>query len=58
MTGRMEFAVFRASDGEDATPVEGFRYSTMEAAQRTIDSGYLQPQFWEVRGRKVGEWTK
>jgi hypothetical protein len=58
MTGRMEYAVFRAADGEDAMPVEGFRYSTREAARRTIDGGYLQPQFWEVRGREVGEWKR
>lgn len=55
--GEMEWAVFRASDGEDGTPVEGFRYPSREAAQKSINSGYTQPQFWEPRGRVVGKWT-
>jgi hypothetical protein len=55
--GEMEWAVFRASDGEDGTPVEGFRYPSREAAQKSINSGYTQPQFWEPRWRVVGKWT-
>lgn len=33
-------------------------YRSREAAQKYIDTGYTQPEYWEVRGRPVGEWAK
>jgi len=54
----MEWAVFRASDGPDGTPVENYRYKSREAVLAVINAGYTQPEYWEPRGREVGEWTK
>ena len=58
MLAGVEWGVFRASDAEEGTPIENLRYRSREAAQRSIDEGYVQPEFWEVRRRVVGEWSK
>lgn len=54
----MEYAIFRRSDGENGVPVENLRYTTRAGAQEWLDLGYSNPEFWEVRGRAVGEWAK
>lgn len=56
--GVVEWAIFRASDGHEGTPVEAFRWPSRESAQHFIENGYTQPELWEPRGRIVGEWEK
>lgn len=58
MLAGVEWAIFRASDGQDGTPMESLRYTSREAAQKWINDGFRQPEFWEVRGRAVGTWQK
>ena len=48
-----EWGIFRASDPLTASPVGNILYATRAAARRQINNGYVEPLYWEVRGREV-----
>jgi hypothetical protein len=54
----IEWGIFRATDDGTGEPSENRRYRTREAAEKHLRYDYSHPEFWEVRGRAVGKWSK